>query len=340
MQTADYTGTVTFPITYEGADGDAGFNLFTVSGDVALQGGHWAHLVQGDSSKTATEPVERYRLNVEVGGDFAISNGVNVSAQGRGRGFWVYNTNKGWSGRGVYGGYVITDTNTMHSVEADEAFLPCGSILEPLATGKGVTSQTDSAIDIGHGGGAIHLVVSGDLVNEGRVIANGQSSTGTTGGSGGSIYVRAANILGTGSFEAKASNLTSSGAKAAGSGGRISLVTTGSNAATSSTASAAGGRSFGWWQRENLIQEGAAGTVWLKSAAGSTLLVRNVVDNWTDGVYHDLGPYVRAYTPIPAADDTATFKEATATAELYAASNARIRLMANQHFSSLKVRTA
>jgi len=338
-QTADYTGTVTFPITYEGADVDAGFNLFTVSGDVELLGGHWAHLVQGDSSKTSAEPVERYRLNVAVSGDFAISNGVNVSAQGRGRGFWVYNTNKGWSGRGVYGGYVVMDTNTMYSAEADEAFIPYGSILEPLDTGKGITSQTDSAIDIGHGGGAIHIVVSGDFVNEGRVIANGQTSTGTTGGSGGSIYVRASNILGDGSFEAKASNLTSSGAKAAGSGGRISLVATGSNAATSSTASAAGGRSFGWWQRENLIQEGAAGTVWLQSGADKTLLVRNVVDNWTDGAYHDLGPYVRAYTPIPADDDTASFRAAAAGAELYAASNARIRLVRNVRFAALKVRT-
>ena len=338
-QTTDYNGLVTFPITYEGADVDAGFNLFTVSGDVSVLGGAWVHPVQGDSSKTSTEPVERYWLNVAVGGDFTVGTGVNISAQGRGRGFWVYNTNKGWSGRGVYGGYVVMDTNTMYSAEADEAFIPYGSILEPLDTGKGITSQTDSAIDIGHGGGAIHIVVSGDFVNEGRVIANGQTSTGTTGGSGGSIYVRASNILGDGSFEAKASNLTSAGAKAAGSGGRISLVAIGSNAATSSTASAAGGRSFGWWQRENLIQEGAAGTVWLQSGADKTLLVRNVVDNWTDGAYHDLGPYVRAYTPIPAADDAATFKAATANAELYAESNARIRLLANQRFATLKVLT-
>jgi len=337
-QTADYNGLVTFPITYEGADVDAGFILFTVSGDVSVLGGAWVHPVQGDSSKTSAEPVERYRLNVAVGGDFTVGSGVNVSAQGRGRGFWVYNTNKGWSGRGVYGGYVVMDTNTMYSAEADEAFIPYGSILEPLDTGKGITSQTDSAIDIGHGGGAIHIVVSGDFVNEGRVIANGQTSTGTTGGSGGSIYVRASNILGDGSFEAKASNLTSSGAKAAGSGGRISLVATGSNAATSSTASAAGGRSFGWWQRENLIQEGAAGTVWLQSGADKTLLVRNVVDNWTDGAYHDLGPYVRAYTPIPG-DDAAASRDAFAGATLYAASNARIRLLANQRFATLKVRT-
>lgn len=339
-QTVDYNGTVTFPITYGGAAADAGFNLFTVSGDAELQRGHWVHPVQGDSSKTATEPVENYRLNVAVGGDFAISNGVNVSAQGRGRGFWVYNNGAaGWYNRGVHGGYVIASTNSMYSVEENTLCMPYGSILEPVASGKGIASQTDADIDKGHGGGALHLVIAGDLVNEGKILANGQGSTGTTGGSGGSIYVRAANILGAGTFEAKASNLTSSGAKAAGSGGRISLVATGSNAATASTASAAGGRSFGWWQRENLIQEGAAGTVWLKSATNSVLLVRNVVENYTDNTYHDLGPYVRAYTPIPANDDAATFKAEAKEAELYAASNARIRLERNVEFASLKVRT-
>lgn len=339
-QTADYGGTVTFPITYAGADVDTGFNLFTVSGDVELRHGHWVHPVQGDSSKTETEPVERYRLNVQVGGNFAISNSVNVSAQGRGRGFWVYNNGAaGWYNRGVHGGYVIASTNSMYSVEENTLCMPYGSILEPVASGKGIASQTDADIDKGHGGGALHLVIAGDLVNEGKILANGQGSTGTTGGSGGSIYVRAANILGAGTFEAKASNLTSSGAKAAGSGGRISLVATGSNAATASTASAAGGRSFGWWQRENLIQEGAAGTVWLKSATDSVLLVRNVVENYTDNTYHDLGPYVRAYTPIPAGDDAAAFKAATANAELYAASNARIRLARSVRFASLKVRT-
>ncbi len=338
-QTADYGGTVTFPITYAGADVDTGFNLFTVSGDVELRHGHWVHPVQGDSSKTETEPVERYRLNVQVGGNFAISNGVNVSAQGRGRGFWVYNTNQGWYQRGVHAGYVITDTNTMYSVEAVDSLVPYGSILEPVATGKGFASQTDATIGNGHGGGAIHIVASGAFVNEGQVLANGQTGTGTTGGSGGSIYIRAENIIGNGVFEAKASNLTSSGGRAAGSGGRVSLVATGSNQASASTASAAGGRSFGWWQKENLIQEGAAGTVWLKSATDSTLLVRNVVDNYTDGTYHDLGPWVRAYTPIPANDDAATFKAAAKEAELYAASNARIRLERNVEVASLKVRT-
>lgn len=341
-QAASYNGMITFPITYEGADVDAGFNLFTVTGDVELQHGHWVHPVQGDSSKTATEPVERYRLNVQVGGNFAISNGVNISAQGRGRGFWVYNSTQGWFKRGVYAGYVITTTNDMYATETNPLFKPFGSILAPVHTGKGITVTTDNnakASD-GHGGGAIKITVAGDFVNDGAILAKGQNANGYTGGSGGSIFVTAANILGSGTYEANATATTGSGSQTAASGGRVSLVATGANAATATTATANGSRSPDYWQRNNdPYWQGAAGTVWLQSGTESTLLVRNVVDSWSNGTYYDLGPWVRAYTPIPADDDAETFKAAAASAELYAASNARIRLEANARFASLKVRT-
>ena len=119
----------------------------------------------------------------------------------------------------------------------------------------------------------------------------------------------------------------------------MSLIATGANAASASTASANGSRAPDYWQRENQpYWEGAAGTVWLQSGTDKTLLVRNVVDSWSNGTYYDLGPYVRAYTPIPG-DDAAASRDAFAGATLYAASNARIRLLANQRFATLKVRT-
>ncbi len=341
-QAASYNGMVTFPITYVGADVDAGFNLFTVTGDVELQHGHWVHPVQGDSSKTETEPVERYRLNVYVGGDFAISNGVNISAQGRGRGFWVYNTTQGWFKRGVYAGYVITTTNDMYATETDPLFKPFGSILAPVHTGKGITVTTDNnakASD-GHGGGAITITVEGDFVNDGAILAKGQNANAYTAGSGGSIFVTADNILGSGTYEANATATTGSGSQSAASGGRVSLVATGLNSASASTATANGVRSPDIWQVSNdPYWQGAAGTVWLQSENESTLIVRNIVEHWSNNTPNQLGPYVRAYTPIPADDDAAAFKTATAEATLYAASNARIRLEANVQFALLKVRT-
>ena len=338
-QTADYNGLVTFPITYEDADVDAGFNLFTVSGDVSVLGGAWVHPVQGDSSKTSAEPVERYRLNVAVGGDFTVGTGVNISAQGRGRGFW---TGGGFHARGIHAGYVITATNQMHDVVSDPLLVPFGSILEPVATGKGAArgdNGTDAPVTDGHGGGALHIVVGGTFSNAGRVIANGQSGSQVAGGAGGSIYVCAAAIAGAGTFEANASAPSGSGQHAASSGGRVSLVATGANAASASTASATGSRAPDFWQRQNQpYWEGAAGTVWLQSGTDKTLLVRNVVDSWSQGNYYDLGPYVRAYTPIPA-DDAAASRAAFADATLYAASNARIRLLSSLRFATLEVRT-
>ena len=338
-QNADYNGQVVFPITYEGADVDAGFNLFTVSGDVSVLGGAWVHPVQGDSSKTSTEPVERYWLNVAVGGDFTVGSGVNISAQGRGRGFW---TGGGFHARGIHAGYVITATNQMHDVVSDPLLVPFGSILEPVATGKGAArgdNGTDAPVTDGHGGGALHIVVGGTFSNAGRVIANGQSGSQVAGGAGGSIYVCAAAIAGAGTFEANASAPSGSGQHAASSGGRVSLIATGANAASATTASATGSRAPDYWQRENQpYWEGAAGTVWLQSGTARTLLVRNVVDSWSNGTRYDLGPYVRAYTPIPA-DDAAASRAAFADATLYAASNARIRLLSSLRFATLQVRT-
>lgn len=340
-QTADYNGLVTFPITYEGADVDAGFNLFTVSGDVSVLGGAWVHPVQGDSVKIAgaAAPAERYWLNIAVGGDFTVGSGVNISAQGRGRGFW---TGGGYHDRGLHAGYVITATNQMHDAVSDPLLVPFGSILEPVATGKGAArgdNGTDAPVTDGHGGGALHIVVGGTFSNAGRVIANGQSGSQVAGGAGGSIYVCAAAIAGAGTFEANASAPSGSGQHASSSGGRMSLIATGANAASASTASANGSRAPDYWQRANQpYWEGAAGTVWLQSGTDKTLLVRNVVDSWSSGTRYDLGPYVRAYTPIPG-DDAAATKAAFKDATLYAASNARIRLLANQCFATLKVRT-
>ena len=327
-QNSDYNGLVSFPITYEWADGDQGFNVFTISNDVQILGGVWVHPVQGRSSTTSTAPAEKYRIAVSAGGDFTVGTGVKVSAQGRGRGFW---TQSDEGKRGIHAGYVISCTNDMYSAVADALYLPYGSILEPVATGKGATSGTDSATDWGIGGGAIHLVVGGAFVNNGEITANGQSATSKTGGSGGSIYIRAASISGTGTFTADATCSAGSGSPSANSGGRVSLVATGVNSASAANASASGSRSPDQWQYNNQpYYEGAAGTVWLESSSAKTLLIRNA---------HPHAAYIRAYTPIPADDDAATARAAFAPATLKASDNARVRVESNLRFDTLEVQT-
>lgn len=328
-QNSDYNGLVNFPITYEGADGDQGFNLFTISNDVQILGGVWVHPSQGRSSTSSTAPAEKYRIAVSAGGDFTVGTGVKVSAQGRGRGFW---TQLDEGKRGIHAGYVISRTNDMYSAVADALYLPYGSILEPVATGKGAASGTDSATDWGIGGGAIHLVVGGALVNNGEITANGQSATSKTGGSGGSIYIRAASISGTGTFTSDATCSSGSGSASANSGGRVSLVATGANSASAENASASGSRSPDQWQYDNQpYYEGAAGTVWMESSSVKTLLIRNG---------HAHAAHIRAYTPIPADDDAAAQKAAFAAATLKVSDNARVRVESNLRFDALEVQTA
>ena len=330
-QTADYDAQVVFPITYEGADVDAGFNLFTVAGDVSILAGAWVHPVQGESSKSGDEPAQRYRIAVQAGGGFTVGTGVNISALGRGRGFWTDSQRHTF---GIHGGYGITRTNDMYAAVSDPWFTPCGSILEPTETGRGSSTGTDSPATSGHGGGAIHIVAGGAFVNNGRIVADGQAPTGNSGGSGGSVYVRAASISGTGTFEADATVATGSGQRSASSGGRVALVATGANSASAANASANGARSPDWWQINNQpYWEAAAGTVWLQSGESRELLVRNIVEG-------GLGPYVRAYTPIPCGDDASAAKAAFAGATLKASDNARVRIVGNLSFDALEVQTS
>ena len=337
-QTDGYTGHVEFPITYEGADVDAGFNLFRVSGDVELRGGYWQHPVQG-ATEGSDATNERYRLAISVGGDFAVSNGVTISGQARGKYSWT--NYGGWSGYAMHGGYVISDDIYATSNSMVAAYPPYGSILAPVNVGRGAAGGTDQAAKFGYGGGAVWFDIGGDFIHDGRITVNGQGSISMAGGSAGSIYIHAANI----SFGSNATvdangtaGTKTDGASAAGSGGRIALIADDALDVELSQVNCAGSKSGDQYAIATTSKyTGAAGTEWLKSSSSARLVVRNAaVTGSTQSMY---GKYFKAYTPIPADDDAAAFKTATAEATLYAASNARIRLEANAQFAKLKVRT-
>jgi len=337
-QTDGYTGHVEFPITYEGADVDAGFNLFRVSGDVELRGGYWQHPAQG-ATEGSDATNERYRLAISVGGDFAVSNGVTISGQARGKYSWT--NYGGWSGYAMHGGYVISDDIYATSNSMVAAYPPYGSILAPVNVGRGAAGGTDQAAKFGYGGGAVWFDIGGDFIHDGRITVNGQGSISMAGGSAGSIYIHAANI----SFGSNATvdangtaGTKTDGASAAGSGGRIALIADDALDVELSQVNCAGSKSGDQYAIATTNKyTGAAGTEWLKSSSSARLVVRNAaVTGSTQSMY---GKYFKAYTPIPADDDAAAFKTATAEATLYAASNARIRLEANAQFALLKVRT-
>ncbi len=106
-------------------------------------------------------------------------------------------------------------------------FYTVGASYGGIGLQNSATSTYGSALrplDLGsagyyNGGGAIWLVVTQTLVNDGLISADGQSSA-----SGGSIYVTTGNLAGTGIFQTKGGGLFASGHfKGPGGGGRIAL---------------------------------------------------------------------------------------------------------------------
>ncbi|MFZ2522575.1 MAG: PxKF domain-containing protein [Minisyncoccia bacterium] len=135
--------------------------------------------------------------------NLTVSNSSSISADGKG-----YGNNMGPGSGGQtyykygasYGGVGISNTATS----------TYGSATVPLDLGSGSSYP---------GGGAIWLEVSNDFVNDGAVSASGLHS-----GSGGSLYIRAKNIMGGGLFRANGGPLFASGYFAGpGGGGRIAI---------------------------------------------------------------------------------------------------------------------
>ena len=222
-QTADYTGTVTFDTEFPDYSG-ATFTLFTVTGNCDLQGGAWS--CRGNynnfgvvvSMMQTTKTDKHWCLNVSVGGSMTVGSGSAINVTGRGYGYQTPNPNYSQS----YGGYAFGGANS-----------PYGSITEPFDPGMGCISQTDgnnkSKIS-GIGGGAVKLAVAGNLTVNGRIEAVGtmDQNIPRSGGTGGSIWIVANKISGSGTIDASAcpkSFYTSDQGVSIGSGGRIALYT-------------------------------------------------------------------------------------------------------------------
>jgi hypothetical protein len=100
-----------------------------------------------------------------------------------------------------------------------------GSALQPIQLGSGGGNGEDK--NGGYGGGVVIINITDNFQLNGNVLANGQHGINTSagfmdgsgGGSGGSIYVVAVNLTGTGFFQAKGG--TNGVATAGGEGGFI-----------------------------------------------------------------------------------------------------------------------
>ena len=255
-----YTGTIEFYTEFPDYSGVV-FPLFTVTGDCDILSGTWTHrgnynnYVDGSSTEKQTQKLasKRWCLNVSIGGDLTIASGASIDATGKGFG------HQGNQNAGCYGGYAFDNA----------ANAPYGSITEPFDPGMGCRSQGDqNSKRSGIGGGAVKLAVVGDVIVDGSILAvgNGDINVARSGASGGSIWIDASQISGSGTLNASAcptSYYTSDMGVCAGSGGRIALYTD-TPLALSRDRILCSGTGYSTTSASSKTKIGSAGTIFLK----------------------------------------------------------------------------
>jgi len=242
IQTADYTGTVTFETVYTNFGGT--FTNFTIGGDCTINGGMWTHLAHPDAIDT-----EQYRIMTTISGNLSMGSNATINAIGKGfdKGDGPGADSVAFSG-GSHGGIgnAVTTADTY------------GSIARPVLPGSGGVAAD--------GGGAVCLVVSGSTMLEAgaEIVVTGTGGTDERGaGAGGSIYLQTTSLSGGGRFEANggdgAWNIPNSGG-----GGRIAVVLTEAGATFSSFTNS-GGAFTAFGGDTGTGREGGAGTVYIQS---------------------------------------------------------------------------
>jgi hypothetical protein len=231
----------------------------TVSGAHRFGG---LRLIQGG---VLTHPAGVAGLDLQVSGDVVIESGAAIDLTGRGHtsagdagpGAGV---KQGWAGSGGgHGGW------GGRSVTGGSGGGPYGLVQTPVALGS---RGGDSDIGPGAaGGGALKLVVAGELRIDGRLAADGAGATvnNAGGGSGGSLWVSATRISGSGIISANGGvgEWVEGGG---GGGGRIAVYGHAGEFAGTIRAYGAGGSGHG-----------GAGTIFLQQAGQTIgdLLVSN-----------------------------------------------------------------
>jgi hypothetical protein len=272
-QGAAYTGTVTFDTTY--AQG------FTIAGNATVDGGTWTHKDNGSSIT--------YRLRVDVGGNLTVGAGGAINVDG---GDEVGGTKADMPGNHKVNHGVGASHGGAGSTDAQQG-TTYGSILKPEALGSASSWDLQR-----RGGGAVYLTVGGTAQVDGTIEADGYGRRNANGGgSGGSIYIEAASLAGSGAIHANGGEDVWHGS---GGGGRVAVILSGAGEGfgmlngTTPAIEAQGGPAGGG---SGTRPGGAAGTVYLETAAdgagGGTVLVDNDYDLAAGDdpvVYTDLPP--------------------------------------------------
>ena len=260
-QTADFTGTVELQTTYD----TGAFPALAISGNFTVNG--------GTITQTANSNAQTYRLSATVGGDLVVASGAKITATGKG-----YSSGNFPSGSacGVHGGSV------------DDLSKVYGDLKHPVDIGSGGSSSGMT------GGGAVHLVVTGDATVNGIIAAQpSQGAKGNQHGAGGSIYLQAASVDGAGEITAAGYGSDKYNIRPDGAGGRIAVVLA---SATTLGIPAANLRCNG--TVAGYGRSSGGGTIFVKTASqqNGTLYVVNNFDDFVSTTYW---PTKRGVTPIP-----------------------------------------
>ena len=263
-QVASWTqsgGTVTFETTY-----DDTLPQLEVTGDVTLNGGTWTHKATGQTAK--------YHLKAVIGGKMTIAEGAKIDVNAKG-----YDALYSINGRratdfndcgGTHGGHGFHWQDTKTEPVYDY-------VAEPIYPGSGGGSGS------GSGGGAVWLSVGGAFVHNGVITADSKEKANSYySGAGGSVYIRAASISGSGTISASAGVTTN---QMPGGGGRVAIKLTGEDA------------DFANYDIVNLVQAispninncGSPGTIYAETAADEPgkgwLIIKGCGKNTTEPFY-------------------------------------------------------
>ncbi|MDB6121365.1 MAG: hypothetical protein JWQ71_358 [Pedosphaera sp.] len=185
---------------------------------------------------------------IQAGGGFLADGTGSAAGQGTGAGKTLSSTSitGGGASYGGIGSYSAAGASNGPTY---------GSVSQPIDAGSGGGAGT-SAFNGAAGGGQIHITVTGTLLVDGKISAEGNSATNPAsgGGSGGSIFLTVGTLSGAGLISANGGFGADAGGS--GAGGRIAIYYTSNNFTGVTRAWGAGSGS----------RVGGAGTIYTKKS--------------------------------------------------------------------------
>ncbi|MCD6459956.1 hypothetical protein J7L67_04735 [bacterium] len=211
-------------------------------------------------------------FTINSGGTIDVSERGYLSEQGPGAGESQNIANSSYGGCGA--SYAGWGSNAYNNLDNTTNY-PYGSIKNPTDYGSGGGRNSHYNYLGGSGGGIVNLNVAGTLTINGTIKSNGQKGQAYGGGgAGGSVRLVTDILTGTGSIETNGGarySASTSYRSGGGSGGRIAVYTTSSNAIAETQYTSSGG--------EGYYIYGAAGTIYINNNTIESLYVRNSLVN-------------------------------------------------------------